>query len=326
MSLLVLPDGRTRISGSGRVSPRLAGCDSICFSPVTTDLEDSVGCVIAGTSAVSNSSLAFKAVVSDPSFGVNRATLSSAKQTRPIESVRRVSLASTARPVETVGVASGPTGPLLECSQRARDTVLNVRAAYTSKLYSCKWKVFCDWCSSREIDPLQHSVGCILDLLQHLLELGRSASTLKVYVAALSAHRSEFGASSLESDQLIVTFLKAANCYCLLWSVRSPTWDLIMVLSSLCQPPFEPILESDIKWLSFKTAFLLAITTAKLLSELHALSVSAPCLRWSADFSSVSLWPNPAFLPKILSPHFMNTPIVLAALPSDQDDIRLELQ
>ncbi len=57
--------------------------------------------------------------------------------------------------VETVGVASGPTWPLLECSQRARDTVLNAHAVSTRKLYSCKWKVFCDWCSSHDIDPLQ---------------------------------------------------------------------------------------------------------------------------------------------------------------------------
>lgn len=39
----------------------------------------------------------------------------------------------------------------------------------------------------------------------------------------------------------------------------------------------------------------------------------------------MSLWPNLAFLPKILSPQFINQPIVLAALPADQADIRLEL-
>ncbi len=110
---------------------------------------------LQASSADSSSSLAFKAVVSDPSFGINRATLSSAEQTRPIESVRRESLAPTSRLVKTVGVGSGPTRPLMECSQRARDTVLNVRAASTRKLYSCKWKVFCDCCSSRDIDPLQ---------------------------------------------------------------------------------------------------------------------------------------------------------------------------
>lgn len=177
------------------------------------------------------------------------ASLSSAEQTGPIESVKRESLAPTSRAVETVGVAPGPTGPLLECSQRARDTVLNARAASMRKLYSSKWKVFCDWCSSHDINPLQSSVGCILDFLQHHLDLGRSASTLKVYVVALSAHRSEFAVSSLGSDRLIAAFLKGANRLCPLCAVWSPTQDLSMVLSFLCQPPFEPILESDIKWL-----------------------------------------------------------------------------
>lgn len=42
---------------------------------------------------------------------------------------------------------------------------------------------------------------------------------------------------------------------------------------------------------------------------------------------SKKLWHNPAFLPKSisLSPHVMNQPIVLTALPADQADIRLEL-
>lgn len=110
------------------------------------------------------------------------------------------------------------------------------------------------------------------------LELGCSTSTFKVYVVALAAHRTEFSISSLGSDRLIVAFLKGANHLCPPRGVQSPTWDLNIVLDSLCQPPFEPISESDIKWLSFKTKFLLAITTAKCVSELHALSVSAPCL------------------------------------------------
>ncbi len=66
-------------------------------------------------------------------------------------------------------------------------------------------------------------------------------------MVASSAHRSEFGASSLGSDQLIVAFLKGANRLCPPRAVLSPIWDLSMVLSSQCQPPLEPILESDIK-------------------------------------------------------------------------------
>lgn len=71
--------------------------------------------------------------------------------------------------------------------------------------------MFSDWHSSRDGDPFHCLVGCVLDFLQHLLELGRSTSTLKVYVLALAAHRLEFSDSSLGSDQLIVAFLKGAN-------------------------------------------------------------------------------------------------------------------
>ncbi|KAK0155755.1 hypothetical protein N1851_001748 [Merluccius polli] len=47
------------------------------------------------------------------------------------------------------------------------------------------------------------------------------------------------------------------------------------------------------KWPSGKTAFLLAIASAKQVGELHDLSVSQACMSWNADGSGVALWPNP---------------------------------
>lgn len=96
------------------------------------------------------------------------------------------------------------------------------------------------------------------------------------------------------------------------------------VLNGLCSPPFEPLEQAEIKWLSIKTVFLLAITSTKRVSELHALSVSAQCMRWGPEDSQVTSWPNPAFLPKVLSPQFANQPIVLAAFRTD-DEARSEL-
>ena len=61
-----------------------------------------------------------------------------------------------------------------------------------------------------------------------------------------------------------------------------------------------------------KTAFLLAITSAKRVGELHALSVSGSCLRWNPDGSGVTLWPNMVFLPKVLPRSHVNRPIQLA--------------
>lgn len=67
--------------------------------------------------------------------------------------------------------------------------------------------------------------------------------------------------------------------------------------------------------MSMKTAFLLAVTTAKDVSEL-ALSFSLMCLRWKADVSGVTLWPNISFPPKVLSPSHINQAIELEAYHS----------
>lgn len=66
------------------------------------------------SSAVSSSTLACKTMVSDTSLTDSRTTLPSAQQTRPTESVRRESLTPTPGPIETLGVATGPTGAFLE--------------------------------------------------------------------------------------------------------------------------------------------------------------------------------------------------------------------
>ena len=68
-----------------------------------------------------------------------------------------------------------------------------------------------------------------------------------------------------------------------------PSWDLDVVLGALNSPPFEPLGGADLKWLSIKTAFLLAVTSARRVSELHALSVHDDCCWFSSDGSSVVL-------------------------------------
>lgn len=61
------------------------------------------------------------------------------------------------------------------------------------------------------------------------------------------------------------------------------------------------------KWLSMKAAFLSEVSTAKRASELQALSVSPVGVGWEAAGLWVTLWPNLAFLPKVLSFFFTTT-------------------
>ena len=59
--------------------------------------------------------------------------------------------------------------------------------------------------------------------------------------------------------------------------------------------------------------------------ELQALSVAETCLRWNPDGSGVVLWPNVAFLPKVLSPTHLNQPIRLARFDSPSEEGRSAL-
>src|SRR4029434_9295041 len=60
-----------------------------------------------------------------------------------------------------------------------------------------------------------------------------------------------------------------------------PSWDLLVVLCALTGPPFEPLETVDIKFVSLKTALLLALTSAKCVGDMQALSVSPSCLQFS---------------------------------------------
>jgi len=47
--------------------------------------------------------------------------------------------------------------------------------------------------------------------------------------------------------------------------------------------------QAELRWLSEKTTFLLAITSAKHVGELRALSVYKAGLRWNSDGSGVTV-------------------------------------
>ena len=49
-----------------------------------------------------------------------------------------------------------------------------------------------------------------------------------------------------------------------------PKWNLSVVLNELTKAPFEPMKDTDLKYLTIKTAFLLALASGKRCSEIHA--------------------------------------------------------
>ena len=156
-------------------------------------------------------------------------------------------------------------------------TLQAARAPSTRGLYAGCWNRFCGWCHSRGEDPISCGASVVLAFLQSLLESGLSVSTLRRYVAAISSHHKLVDGLTMDTQALVSCFLKGARRLCPPRGRLIPAWDLRVVLDALTEPRFEPL--SGLGWelLSLKTVFLLAIASAKRVSELRA-SVGAPSM------------------------------------------------
>lgn len=94
--------------------------------------------------------------------------------------------------------------------------------------------------------------------------------------------------------------------------------NLLLVLSALMFLPFEPLSTYDLPFLSYKEAFLLAITTAQRVEELRGLCFSLPFTRFYAD--KVVLHPSLYFLLKILSTFHISQGILVFSSSSSNGE------
>ncbi len=92
---------------------------------------------------------------------------------------------------------------------------------------------------------------------------------------------------------------------------HSPRWDLSLVLRALMESPFEPMSESSLKFLTFKTVFLVALATAQRRSEIHAMSFDR--VSFSRRGEAV-LGFIPGFLAKNQAPNTSRSPIIIPSL------------
>jgi len=95
-----------------------------------------------------------------------------------------------------------------------------------------------------------------------------------------------------------------------------------VVLEGLKGPPFEPLLGANLKHQSLKTVLLLALASAKRLSDMHALSVSPACAQFTPGNTRMVLKPNPVFVPKVVG---SCSPIVLVAFTASPGEQRAHI-
>ncbi|XDV14501.1 hypothetical protein PO909_014743 [Leuciscus waleckii] len=249
---------RIFLEEQGRADPRVASPSSLRFSPRLPP--DSGGRTGQGRRMLS---AACSPTLDEPTLVPNcdavskhRPVASASEEGSPLSS-QRLDLASSPRAV--VPACVGHQRVPADLPQGVLNTITQARAPSTRRLYASKWSVFSSWCTARGVSPLHCGVTEVLSFLQELLDKGRSPSTLKVYVAAIAVFSSTTLGQSIGRNDLVIRFLRGAKR---LNPPRPPTvpiWDLSTVLEAMKGHPFEPLQEIDLKHLSFKTAFLLAL-------------------------------------------------------------------
>ena len=108
---------------------------------------------------------------------------------------------------------------------------------------------------------------------------GLAFNTVKTRVSAITYYhkvfdRSRSGLQSLSAHPDVPAFFQGVHRKFPPVIDCVPAWDLPTVLDALKCSPFEPLDQLDLKLLTFKTAFLMAIVSTQRLGEIHAFDIT----------------------------------------------------
>lgn len=156
-------------------------------------------------------------------------------------------------------------------SENTTDILLSAQRASTRAQYKSCWSKWDRWCVQRQINPLQPSVKDVLHFLTEIFEQGKQYATINTVRSAISSTVPHVDGAPVGQHRLICKFMKGV------FNKRTPqprytqTWDVSLVTSLFNNWPENDAL--DLKQLSKKCAMLLALTSAKRQSDLHAINL-----------------------------------------------------
>ena len=131
----------------------------------------------------------------------------------------------------------------------------------TRTIYKLKWALFEKWCRENSVNFSTLSVKQVSDFFMYLYQdLIRRPSTIDGYRTAIVDTLGPTGlhiSRSSDLNRLLSSFHRDRPKS----SRNLPKWNLSVVLNELTKAPFEPMKDTDLKHLTLKTAFLLALAS-----------------------------------------------------------------
>ncbi|XP_068088507.1 uncharacterized protein [Hyperolius riggenbachi] len=188
-------------------------------------------------------------------------------------------------------------------SDKVIDTLIKSRKRNTRAIYLKYWKTYNLW--KEQSGFKSNEIATVLEFLQSGVEKKLALSTIRVQISALSV----FLDRQLATHPLIARFVRSIERNRPIAVKPFPKWDLSLVLKALTRPPFDSHKEMDLRLLTFKTIFLIAITSARRVSELEALSCRKPYCIFYKD--RVVLRTSSEFIPKVGDIFYRSQEIIL---------------
>ena len=140
--------------------------------------------------------------------------------------------------------------------------------------YQARWVTYRKWCKDFHHRSSSPSIAKIADFLTYMFKTkGAALSTIKGYRAMLAAVF-KFPLPEISSSPVLKDLVRSFEISAPRPIFPPPPWDLDKVLEFLSGPPFEPLARASFLDKTKKALFLLAMATAKRVSELQALSFS----------------------------------------------------
>ena len=301
-----IPCSRSPCLGSGCPCHRLDGVGSLCLPPNNPDTNgDSETITHPVQSDLNSTQLAQQPLVSDPDVSEKGRALHASSPARPTSPApQRVD--SSVSSVPTVSCVEAVKSRLRKdgFSDRAAAWVAAARRPSTQRSYDSKLKTFQDWARDKGLDPFTTTRAQVADFLEFLFSTQNlSPRTIRSYRCAIGTAHQGWDGVPVGKDPDLSNMIKAFFLQRPPERKLVPNWSLPLVLNSLCKSPFEPLAKADLKWLSLKTAFLVAIASGRRSSTIQALSVDQGHVR--ENQSGTTLIPAPGFLAKNESINYM---------------------
>ena len=206
--------------------------------------------------------LARDALVLGPSAALNRDPTTTPSVNDPTQTVPQLCVPQQSTTAEPPRLVSR-SGQLQEqgFSVEVAERIAAPQRSSTRTIYRSKWALFEKWCRENSVDFSTPSVKQISDFFMYLYQdLNRRPSTIDGYRTAIVdtlGPTAQHIAHNADLHRLLSSFHRDRPKS----SRNLPKWNLSVVLNELTKAPFEPMKDSDLKHLTLKTAFLLALAS-----------------------------------------------------------------